>query len=97
MENENAKSGPGDFGYALEGLRKGLKAQRMGWNGKGMFLFLVPGSTFEVNRPPLLGIYPAGTAVTYQAHIDMKTAQETVVPWLASQSDILADDWIVVV
>ena len=33
MENENAKSGPGDFGYALEGLRKGLKAQRTGWNG----------------------------------------------------------------
>jgi hypothetical protein len=94
MQNESG--GPGDFGYALEGLRKGLKAVRTGWNGKGMFLFLVPGSTFKVNRAPLLGIYPEGTEVTYQAHIDMKTAQETVVPWLASQSDLLAEDWLVI-
>lgn len=82
-----------DFGWALMQLRQGMKVQREGWNGKGMFLFLVPGSVFQVNRQPLLGIYPEGTEITYQPHIDMKTAQNTVVPWLASQSDVLADDW----
>ena len=67
--------------------------QRVGWNGKGMFIFLVPGSTFIVNRPPLLGIYPEGTQIKYHAHIDMKTADDQVVPWLASQTDVLAEDW----
>jgi len=85
-----------DFGWALMQLRRGMKVQREGWNGKGMFLFLVPGSRFQVNRAPLLGIYPEGTEIVYQPHIDMKTAQDTVVPWLASQSDVLAEDWEIV-
>ena len=45
-----------NFGYALELLKDGKKVARAGWNGRGMFLFLVNGSTFQVNRPPLLGI-----------------------------------------
>jgi len=85
-----------DFGAAIYYLKAGRKVARQGWNGKGMFLFLVPGSTFTVNRAPLLGIYPEGTQINYQPHIDMKTAQDTVVPWLASQGDVLADDWVLV-
>ena len=84
------------FGLAVEAVKKGKKIARAGWNGKGMFLFFVPGSTFKVNRAPLLGIYPEGTEINYHAHIDMKTADGTIVPWLASQTDVLADDWIVV-
>ncbi|MTJ81744.1 MAG: DUF2829 domain-containing protein [Telmatospirillum sp.] len=83
------------FGLAVEALKKGLRVSRAGWNGKGMFLFLVPGSRFKVNRAPLLGIYPEGTEISYHAHIDMKTADGQVVPWLASQTDVLADDWMV--
>lgn len=85
-----------DFGHALAALKAGSKVARAGWNGKGMFLFLVPGSTFQVNRAPLLGIYPEGTEITYHAHVDMKTAQGDVVPWLCSQTDMLAEDWCVV-
>jgi hypothetical protein len=81
------------FGLAVEALKKGQKLARAGWNGKGMFLFLVPGSTFQVSRAPLLGIYPEGTTINYCPHIDMKTADEKVVPWLASQTDVLAEDW----
>ena len=81
------------FGEALVALKAGKKVSRAGWNGKGMFLFLVPGSTFKVSRAPLLGIYPEGTEVNYCPHIDMKTADEKVVPWLASQTDVLAEDW----
>jgi len=85
-----------NFSEALIEVKEGKKISREGWNGKGMFLFLVQGSTFKVNRPPLLGIYPEGTEVTYCPHIDMKTADDKVVPWLASQTDVLADDWGVI-
>lgn len=83
------------FSEALEHVRHGGKATRLGWNGQGMFIFLVSGSTFKVNRPPLLGIYPEGTEIKYHGHIDMKTAQGYVVPWLASHADLLTDDWII--
>jgi len=84
------------FGDALNALELGGRVARTGWNGTGMFLFLVKGSRFQVNRPPLLGIYAEGTTIDYRSHIDMKTAQGDVVPWVASQTDLLADDWTVV-
>jgi hypothetical protein len=82
-----------NFGEAIEAMKSGQKVSRSGWNGKGMFLFLVPGSVFKVSRAPLNAIYPEGTEITYCPHIDMKTADDKVVPWLASQTDVLAEDW----
>lgn len=82
-----------NFGEALALLKNGKLVARSGWNGKGMFLYLVPGSRFTVNRAPLLGIYPEGAEISYHAHIDMKTATGDCVPWLASQTDVLAEDW----
>ena len=85
-----------DFSAALRELKKNKKVARAGWNGKDMFIFLVPGSTFQVTRAPLMGIYPEGTEINYHAHVDMKTADGQVVPWLCSQTDLLADDWEVI-
>lgn len=85
-----------NFESALSAIKSGEKVAREGWNGKGMFVFLVPGSHFEVSRPPLLGIYPAGTPIDYHAHVDMKTANGQIVPWLCSQTDMLAEDWEIV-
>lgn len=82
-----------DFGFVIRGLKEGRRFARAGWNGKGMFIFLVPGSVFVVNREPLLSLLGEGTEVQYHAHIDMKTAQGYIVPWLASQPDMLAEDW----
>ena len=96
MLTEEEKQGPSHFGEALRLLKCGCKVARAGWNGKGMFIFLVSGSTFKVNRPPLLGIYPEGTEIKYHAHIDMKTATGEIVPWLASQTDVLAEDWEII-
>lgn len=87
---------PMNFGEALNYLKMGRTVARRGWNGKGMFLYLVPGSLFEVNRAPLLGIYPKGIPIDYRSHIDMKTADGSHVPWVASQTDILAEDWEIV-
>jgi hypothetical protein len=85
-----------NFGDAIEALKKGKKVAREGWNGKNMFLFLVPGSQFTVNREPLMSVMGEGTVVDYHSHIDMKTAQGYIVPWLASQADMLSEDWLIV-
>lgn len=85
-----------NFGLAIESMRIGKKVARKGWNGKNMFIFWVNGSVFKVNRPPLLGIYDEGTEINYHSHIDMKTADGQVVPWLASQTDMAALDWEIV-
>lgn len=82
-----------DFGEALKVLKDGGRVTRASWGDRGMFLHLVPGSTFAVNRPPLLGIYDEGTEINYLPHIDMRTADGSCVPWLASQADLLAGDW----
>ena len=82
-----------DFSDALRRVKAGACVARAGWNGKNMFIFLVKGSTFQVNRPPLLGMFPEGTPINYHGHIDMRTADGTIVPWLASQTDLLAEDW----
>lgn len=85
-----------DFGAAISLLRQGHKVARQGWNGKGMFLYLVVGSTFTVNRQPLLGIYPEGTEIKYNAHIDMKSADGSIFVWSPNQLDMLAEDWVIV-
>ncbi len=85
-----------NFSNALDEIKAGKRVCREGWNGKGMFVFLVNGSNFTVNREPLLSIMGEGTEVTYCPHIDIKTADGEIVPWLASQSDLLAEDWQVV-
>ena len=84
------------FGLAVEAMKKGCKVARSGWNGVDMFLYLVPGSEFKVNRAPLLGIYPEGTEIKYRPHMDLKTADGTIATWSPSGSDALADDWKIV-
>lgn len=76
------------FGLALEALKKGECIARTGWNGKGMYLFLAHGEDIQ----KCVGIPDKCVDV-----VCMKTAQNTVVfGWLASQSDMLAEDWVIV-
>lgn len=84
------------FSEALEALKAGARVARHGWNGKNRFLYLVNGSRFTVNREPLLSILGEGTEVDYRPHIDMRTADGSCVLWLASQTDLLAGDWVTV-
>lgn len=69
------------FGGALSALRDGHKVARSGWNGKNMWLAL--------QRPD------ANSKMTLP-YIYMKTAQGDLVPWLASQTDLLSEDWSVI-
>ncbi len=70
-----------NFGQAIEALKQGKKVARAGWNGKNMHL--------ELQRPD------AHSKMTLP-YIYMYTAQGDNVPWLASQTDILSEDWTVV-
>jgi len=73
-----------DFGQALTVLRAGARVMRHGWNGKGMWLTLASSGSWKQDG------YIQGELVP---HIVMKTADNKFVPWLASQTDILAEDW----
>lgn len=90
------------FGIALELLKKGEKVARIGWNGKGMFLVLTEGSevTTENMRNEVTREYYKSVnedKVKICGHIDMKAADGSmVIGWLASQTDMLAEDWVIV-
>lgn len=81
-----------NFGKALEELKNGEKVARKGWNGKGMYIFKHEG--FDTNEVSNI----TGDKHNYvPPFICMKAADESVIfGWLASQSDILAEDWHIV-
>ena len=91
------------FGHALVALKAGNRVARAGWNGKGMWLALSCAETREV---PASGFWSKHNAAHAEAQggfatvlpsITMKTATgEILMGWLASQSDMLADDWQIV-
>ena len=82
------------FGEAIDSMKQGKKVARAGWNGKGMYLYYVPADTYKTTTAIAKAEF--GDEVEYGAYIAMKTAQGNVVPWLASQTDMLGDDWQVV-
>lgn len=86
-----------DFGYAVKMMKDGKRVSRIGWNGKGMFLYYVPENKYPASRNEhgtMIGVFE-NDMVPYGAYIAMKTAQNNVVPWLASQTDVLAEDWVI--
>lgn len=85
-----------DFGGAIKALKEGCKVARAGWNGKGMFLYYVPAGEYPARTEVAKLEWGENALVPYQPYIAMKTVQGTVVPWLASQTDMLAEDWEIV-
>lgn len=79
-----------DFGAALAALASGRRVSRSGWNGKGMFLFQIAGGSWDFECD-VAGVDGLRTL----PFICMKTADAGLVPWLASQSDVLAKDYVV--
>ncbi len=88
-----------DFGMAIIALKRGDAVARKDWNGEGMFLTLQAGSTVDgtmMRNEPAKNYY-GDSKVHIAPHIDMKAADGTyVVGWLASQTDMLAEDWEIV-
>jgi len=89
-----------NFGQAVEALKEGKRAARTGWNGKAMWLALTQGSTIasgDARSGATLKLAETGVSeITICPHIDMKAADGTIViGWLASQTDMLANDWVI--
>ena len=96
-----------DFGKAIDALKDGRRVSRLGWNGRNMFVFLSKGSVDHANPIPgsvgekslidgvnisLFDLGDVGT-ITRMPSLSMKSASgNTVVGWLASQTDMLAED-----
>jgi hypothetical protein len=89
FENAYRESGNMTFGLAIEALKRGHKIARTGWNGKGMWLMLVPEKLADAVSFQYEALSPA-------PWIGMKTTDDKFVPWLASQTDMLAEDWKIV-
>lgn len=96
FEADYRPSGKFDFGHALTLIKSGHRLSRKGWNGARQYVFLVKGSRFTVNRPPLSDIYPEGHEINYRAHIDISLDDGNVATWSPSNSDALAEDWFLV-
>jgi hypothetical protein len=78
-----------NFGQAIQALKNGFKAARLGWNGKGIFIELqVPDENSKMTSPYIF-------IDTTGLQTENPNAPKSRVPWLASQTDMLAEDWVV--
>lgn len=83
------------FEEALAAMREGKAVARQGWNGKGMFIYLVPAAAYPAQTGVAKQHFGENALVPYGAYTAMKTADGNVVPWLCSQTDQWAEDWTV--
>jgi len=95
-----------NFGDAIQALNEGKMLSRSGWNGKGMFIYKTVGNTVSKDFIPKFASLPEsvksfladiGEDVVFHPSFTMYTATKEMQPgWLASQADMLADDWGIV-
>jgi hypothetical protein len=83
-----------EFGQVLQSLHAQKRARRPHW-APDTFIYLVPGSKFEVSRAPLNVIYAQGTQIEYQPHIDIAYGGGACGVWPMPQQDVLAEDWLI--
>lgn len=84
------------FGLAIEALKKGKKVARTGWNGKGMFVYLVPAASYPAQTDAAKSYFGEASLVPYNPYFAIKNTNETVSTWVPSINDALADDWQIV-
>lgn len=83
------------FGEAIEAAKAGKKVAREGWNGQGMFAYVVPAASYPAQTGAAKGHFGENALVPYRAYWALKTAQEDVATWAPSGSDSLAEDWVI--
>jgi hypothetical protein len=83
-----------NFGQAIEFAKQGKKVARKGWNGSGMFAYIVPANSYPAQTETARKEF--GEMVPYRTYWALKTAQNDVATWSPSGSDSLAEDWMIV-
>lgn len=84
------------LGLAIEALKRGERIARTGWNGKGMFVYLVPANAYPAQTGVAKAFFGDGALVPYNAYMALKGVDGTVSTWAPSGSDTLAEDWQIV-
>jgi hypothetical protein len=82
------------FGQAIEAAKQGKKVARTGWNGSGMYAYIVPANSYPAQTEAARKEF--GEMVPYRTYWALKTAQNDVATWSPSGSDSLAEDWMIV-
>lgn len=82
------------FGQAIDAIKSGQRIARTGWNGKGMFVYLVPPASYPVQTGAAKEHFGEGAMVPYNAYMAIKNVDNTVSTWVPSVNDCLADDWV---
>lgn len=96
MESHVPPKYTGSFQGALAALKDGERVARDGWNGKGMFVYLVPAASYPVQTGAAKAHFGEGSMVPYNAYFAIKNVDNTVSTWVPSVNDCLAEDWQVV-
>lgn len=81
------------FSDALIELKNGRKLVRAGWNSGDQYIYHVPAAKYPAMTKVAKEEFGEDADVPYTAYLAIKTVQKTVAPWLASQTDLLSDDW----
>ena len=84
------------FGLALEAMKRGERVARVGWNGKGLFVYHVPANSYPVQTGAAKAHFGEGALVPYNAYMAIKNVNDTVSTWVPSVNDCLATDWHIV-
>lgn len=84
-----------NFGQAIEAAKQGKRVARKGWNGAGMFAYIVPAASYPAQTGAAKEHFGENALVPYRAYWALKTAQEDVATWAPSGSDSLAEDWVI--
>ena len=82
-----------DFGKALEAMKAGFRVSRAGWNGKGMFAYLVPAGNYAATSKAAREYFGECALVPYNPYMATKNVDGTVSTWVPSVNDCLAEDW----
>lgn len=94
IDNTEMKGDGFDFGHAIAAAKAGKKVARTGWNGSGMFAYIVPAAEYPAQTETAKKTF--GEKVPYRAYWALKTAQGDVATWAPSGSDSLSEDWMIV-
>ena len=84
------------FGLAIEAMKRGHRVARKGWNGRGICIFLEKGAEGSHGDLKLICYGPFIAIDTTGLITNNPDAPKSIVPWLASQTDMLSDDWVVI-
>lgn len=93
---DELRLGQGSFGSAIAAAKEGYKVARTGWNGAGMFAYIVPSASYPSQTGVAKQHFGENAMVPYRAYWALKTAQEDIATWAPSGSDSLAEDWCTV-